>query len=248
MGCGSNDLFHPHLRQSSRRFKLTPRHKANQTESSRSISCSSMQFCSISWGDTPAAFSLLLISTLSCIELLVFTAAPPCTFSPSPPRRACRRTTAASAGCALRAKSTTGTPAREAAGRATTCPAAHRTGSVRHRKRARVLPYGVVNSAIRHGYGRRPEKYTLGSKSWHKNRVVPLNERRMEDKLNSGDSLTWCFPIGKYYQPKPAARFDSYSVGQLGFCAKIPLFACTFWDNSVSVPLRRVQPPSHLGL
>ena len=187
---GVNDLFHPHLRQSSRRFKVTPRHKANQTESSRSISCSSMQFCSISWGDTPAAFSLLLISTLSCIALLVFTAAPPCTFSPSPPRRARRRTTAASAGCALRTKSPTGTPVREAAGRATTCPAAHRTESVRRRRRARVLPYGVVSSAIRHGCGRRPEKFTLESKSWHKNRVVPLNERYIEGKLNSGGSLT----------------------------------------------------------
>ena len=125
-------------------------------------------------------------------------------------------------------------------------PRAHRTGSVQRRRRARVLPYGVVSSAIRHGCGRRPEKFTLESKSWHKNRVVPLNERRMEGKLNSGDSLTWCFPIDKNYQPKPTTRLDGYSVGQLGFCARIPLFACTFWDNSVSVPSRRVRPPSHL--
>lgn len=50
------------------------------------------------------------------------------------------------------------------------------------------------------------------------------------------------FPIGEHYRPKLTARFGGFSVGQLGFCARIRLFACTFWNSSVFVPPRHHLP------
>ena len=43
-----------------------------------------------------------------------------------------------------------------------------------------------LRSDICHSSGRRPEKHTLGSKSWHKNRVVPQDERGVEVKSGLG--------------------------------------------------------------
>ena len=82
---------------------------------------------------------------------------------------------------------------------------------------------GQGSGNIRHGSGRRPEKYTRESKFWHKNRVVPQDEGSAEGKSDSEGACKIRRP-GAF----PLASINARSQ---------PLVSTAIpWDNSVSVP------------
>ena len=75
------------------------------------------------------------------------------------------------------------------------------------------------------------EKYTPGSRFWHKNRGVPRGMRGPGSVFRLPEYATWGFLSGRGYRPAASSQAEAPSVGYLGFRARISCSRCTFCEK-----------------
>ena len=75
------------------------------------------------------------------------------------------------------------------------------------------------------------EKYTPGSRFWHKNRGVPRGMRGPGSVFRLPEYATGGFLSGRGYRPAASSQAEAPSVGYLGFRARISCSRCTFCEK-----------------